>query len=208
MVMMIMMMSTIIIVMKILMVMMKTFGCQWSTVDLKARSSPLVVLLSKQDLHNAPLKPQSCQGQWWTRSGSCPRHQKHWKSTPWGRSLCWSRMYWWSSLSNGCWRSLFETLGHMDEKRLTLYGKARGHSFATRSRAANKSFSWVVFWKRTCLSRTFWYKKLFHASRALLASTLGLWLESFMRIRYTMPSESAAGCHSLISSSFNLISHS
>ena len=43
-------------------------------------------------------KVQSCLGQWWTRSGSCPMHRKHWKSTRARRSPCCCRKYWWSSL--------------------------------------------------------------------------------------------------------------
>ena len=97
---------------------------------------------------------------------------------------------------------LLGALCHMDEQHLRLYGK---------SKAANESFSSAVsfFW----LGAELWWSVFrhyphnhlhtCHALRPLLTSTYRLRLEYFM-FMYTMPSESAGGCHPLISLSFNL----
>ena len=50
-------------------------------------------MTSQKTIVSPKAGPQSCQDQWWTHSGSCPRHRRRWRSTRAKRSPCSSRRY-------------------------------------------------------------------------------------------------------------------
>ena len=50
-------------------------------------------MMSQKTIVSPKAGPQSCQDQWWTHSGSCPRHRRRWRSTRAKRSPCSSRRY-------------------------------------------------------------------------------------------------------------------